>query len=86
MRGDLEGNVAAEPRALASGFLRWVQQRGARLWAPLEIMDIQSSKRSTLSLSKDGFTIDSQHIVLFAPAMNCQRLSRTTNTPSPPQG
>jgi glycine/D-amino acid oxidase-like deaminating enzyme len=57
-------NVTADPRALASGFLRRAQQLGARLFAPHEIADIQSGKRAALALTKDGFTIQSRHIVL----------------------
>jgi glycine/D-amino acid oxidase-like deaminating enzyme len=59
-----DDNVAADPRALASGFLRRAQQLGARLWAPHEIADIQSGKRTALAMTKDGFTIQSRQIVL----------------------
>jgi glycine/D-amino acid oxidase-like deaminating enzyme len=59
-----DDNVTADPRALASGFLRRAQQLGARLFAPHEIADIQSGKRAALALTKDGFTIQSRHIVL----------------------
>jgi glycine/D-amino acid oxidase-like deaminating enzyme len=59
-----DDNVAADPRALASGFLRRAQQLGARLWAPHEIADIQSGKRNALAMTKDGFTIQSRQIVL----------------------
>src|SRR5580704_14736291 len=57
-------SVAADPRALASGFLRRAQQLGARLFAPHEIADIQSGKRAALAVTKDGFTIQSRQIVL----------------------
>jgi glycine/D-amino acid oxidase-like deaminating enzyme len=57
-------NVAADPRALASGFLRRARQLGARLFAPHEIVDIQSGRRAALAVTKDGFTIQSQQIVL----------------------
>jgi glycine/D-amino acid oxidase-like deaminating enzyme len=59
-----DDNVTADPRALASGFLRRAQQLGARLFAPHEIADIQSGQRAALALTKDGFTIQSRHIVL----------------------
>jgi glycine/D-amino acid oxidase-like deaminating enzyme len=59
-----DDNVAADPRALASGFLRRAQQLGARLLAPHEIVDIQSGKRAALAVTKDGFTIESRQIVL----------------------
>jgi glycine/D-amino acid oxidase-like deaminating enzyme len=59
-----DGNIAADPRALASGFLRRAQQLGARLFAPHEIADIQSGKRAALAFTKDGFTIQARQIVL----------------------
>jgi glycine/D-amino acid oxidase-like deaminating enzyme len=59
-----DDNVTADPRALASGFLRRAQQLGAQLFAPHEIADIQSGQRAALALTKDGFTIQSRHIVL----------------------
>jgi len=59
-----DDNVAADPRALASGFLRRAQQLGARLYAPHEIADIQSEKHAVLATTKDGLTIQSRQIVL----------------------
>jgi glycine/D-amino acid oxidase-like deaminating enzyme len=59
-----DDNITADPRALASGFLRRAQQLGAQLFAPHEIADIQSGQRAALALTKDGFTIQSRHIVL----------------------
>jgi glycine/D-amino acid oxidase-like deaminating enzyme len=56
-------SVAADPRALASGFLRRAHQLGARLFAPHEIVDIKCGKRSVLAPTKDGFTIESKQIV-----------------------
>ena len=41
-----DDNVTADPRALASGFLRRAQQLGAQLFAPHEIADIQSGQRA----------------------------------------
>jgi glycine/D-amino acid oxidase-like deaminating enzyme len=57
------GSVAADPRALCSGFLRRAQQLGARLFAPHEVVDIKCGKRSVLTATKDGFTIESRQIV-----------------------
>src|SRR5580658_1112660 len=59
-----DNNVAADPRALASGFLRRARQLGARLFAPHEIVDIQCGKRAVTALTKDHFTIESRQIVL----------------------
>jgi glycine/D-amino acid oxidase-like deaminating enzyme len=57
-------NIAADPRALASGFLRRATELGARLFAPHEVVDIQSGKRDALAVTKDGFTIQARQIVL----------------------
>ena len=59
-----DNNVATDPRALASGFLRRARQLGPRLFAPHEIVDIQSGKRAALAVTKDRFTIESRQIVL----------------------
>jgi glycine/D-amino acid oxidase-like deaminating enzyme len=59
-----DNNVAADPRALASGFLRRAQQLGARLYAPHEIADIHSRKHTAIAVTKDRFTIESRQIVL----------------------
>ena len=59
-----DDNVAVDPRALASGFLRRAQQLGAYLWAPHEVADIQCGRRAVLTLTKDGYTIQSRQIVL----------------------
>jgi glycine/D-amino acid oxidase-like deaminating enzyme len=61
-----DDNLAVDPRALASGFLRRAQQRGARLCAPHEIMDIQSGQRGILAVTKDGLTIQSRQVVMCA--------------------
>lgn len=57
-------NVAADPRALAAGILRGAEKFGARLFAPHEVVDIQSGERSATALTKDGITIRSRQIVL----------------------
>ncbi len=59
-----DDNVAADPRALAAGFLRRAEKFGARLFSPHEVVDIQSGKRAATALTKDGFTIHSRQIVL----------------------
>ena len=56
-------SVAADPRALASGFLRRAHQIGARLVAPHEVVDIKCGRRSVLAATKDGFAIESTQIV-----------------------
>jgi glycine/D-amino acid oxidase-like deaminating enzyme len=57
-------NVTADPRRLASGFLRRAMQLGARLLSPYDVIDIQCGKRSTLVQAKEGFEIQGRHVVL----------------------
>ncbi len=59
-----DNNVAADPRALAAGFLRRAQRLGARIYAPHEIVDIHPGRRAALAVTKDHFTIESRQIVL----------------------
>jgi glycine/D-amino acid oxidase-like deaminating enzyme len=59
-----DNNIAADPRALASGFLRRALQLGTKLFAPHEIVDIQSGRHAALAVTKDRFTIESRQIVL----------------------
>jgi FAD dependent oxidoreductase len=59
-----DNSVAADPRALASGFLRRTLQLGARLLAPHEIVDIQSGRRAASAVTRDGFTLECRQIVL----------------------
>jgi glycine/D-amino acid oxidase-like deaminating enzyme len=59
-----DDNIAADPRALAAGFLKRAERLGARLYAPHEIVDIHAGSRNVLALTKDGFTIDARQIVL----------------------
>jgi glycine/D-amino acid oxidase-like deaminating enzyme len=58
-----DDSVAADPRALASGFLRRAQQLGALLFAPHEIANIYSGKRAALAVTKDDLTIQSRQVV-----------------------
>jgi glycine/D-amino acid oxidase-like deaminating enzyme len=59
-----DNNIAADPRARASGFLRRALQLGTKLFAPHEIVDIQSGRHAALAVTKDRFTIESRQIVL----------------------
>ena len=59
-----DNNVAADPRALAAGFLRRAQHLGVRIYSPHEIVDVQSGRRKALSVTKEGLTIESRQVVL----------------------
>lgn len=57
------GNLAADPRRLAGGYLRAAIAGGARLHAPCEITTV-AHKRSTIAASTaDGHTIRCRHLV-----------------------
>ena len=47
-------NFAADPRRLASGFLRAAIARGARVYAPVEVTDIRATRRGVEAGTKDG--------------------------------
>lgn len=58
-----DDSVVVDPRALTSGILRRARQLGAQLFAPREIVDIQSGKRVARAVTKDGLTINARQIV-----------------------
>ncbi len=59
-----EGNLAADPVALALGLMRQAQQLGARLYCPYEISDVQAGRRSVLVSTADGFEIQACKLIL----------------------
>ncbi len=57
------GNLEADPRRLAAGFLRAALARGVRLYAPAEVVDIEASKSSVLVATDSGRTIRARTVV-----------------------
>lgn len=57
------GNAVAEPRKLAAGFLRAAIARGAKLYAPLEVLDVQPQARGVKALLSNGLTITARHLI-----------------------
>jgi len=57
------GNVTADPRRLAAGFLRAAVGRGARIFTPVEIIAVQPQRSSTRVLTSAGNTIRAKHVV-----------------------
>lgn len=58
------GNLAVDPRKLASGLLLKALERGARFYAPAEMKSIESGKRDVSVVTKDGPVIKAEHVVL----------------------
>ena len=56
-------NLVADPRRLAAGFLNAALGRGARLFAPAEIMDIQTSRTRVRAATRHGPVITCRSLV-----------------------
>lgn len=50
-------NMEADPRLLTAGYLRVAAQRGVRIKAPVEIVDVQPSSRHVRARTSDGLAI-----------------------------
>ncbi|MCC7126202.1 MAG: FAD-binding oxidoreductase, partial [Acidobacteria bacterium] len=59
-----EGNIAADPRRLASALLRIAVRRGARVLSPVEVTDIEATRRGVDVRTAAGRTIRARHLVL----------------------
>lgn len=57
------GNLVAEPRKLAGGFLRVAHARGARILSPVDIVDVDETKRQVLATTSAGFEIRAKYLV-----------------------
>jgi glycine/D-amino acid oxidase-like deaminating enzyme len=58
------GNLALDPRKLASGLLRKALDRKARIYAPVEATGIEAGSGSVTVATKDGPLIVADHVVL----------------------
>lgn len=58
------GNYSADPRRLAAGYLNVAIGRGARLYAPVDICDVEPSEAGVTLRSKNGPAIRAQHMVV----------------------
>ena len=56
-------NIEANPRQLANGYLRAAIQRGAKVFAPVEIVAVESGERSVKAVTADGNVIGCRHLV-----------------------
>jgi glycine/D-amino acid oxidase-like deaminating enzyme len=57
------GNVAADPRRLAAGFLRNALTNGARLYAPVEVVGVESHSRGVTVATDVGPVARAGHLV-----------------------
>jgi glycine/D-amino acid oxidase-like deaminating enzyme len=57
------GNVGANPRKLALGYLRAAASRGAAIYAPVEIVTIEPRSRDVLALTKGGQRLRCKYLV-----------------------
>jgi glycine/D-amino acid oxidase-like deaminating enzyme len=56
-------NVSADPRRMAAGYLRAALRRGARLYAPVEITDVEPLSASVRCQTRTGRVICASHLV-----------------------
>jgi glycine/D-amino acid oxidase-like deaminating enzyme len=56
-------NMAADPRRLAAGFLEAARARGARLCAPVDIVEIAPRKTGVTAATADGRSIRARRVV-----------------------
>ncbi len=56
-------NYMADPRLLAAGYLNAALARGARLYAPVEVTDIEASQSGVIAATKDGPEIQCKSLV-----------------------
>lgn len=57
------GNLAADPRRLAAGFLRAALERGARLHAPAEVVDVEACEGGVSAATAAGPVVRARHLV-----------------------
>ena len=57
------GDLAVDPRRLTGGYLRSAIDRGARLYAPVEVTDIATSREGVTAVTGDGPAIRADTIV-----------------------
>src|SRR5690606_33216455 len=55
-------DLAVNPRRLTSGYLRAAMAQGARIFAPVEVIDIEASAHGVAAKTRDGPVIRAGHI------------------------
>lgn len=57
------GNYSADPRRLATGYLHAAIARGARLYSPVDVSDVEPSEAGVVIHTKDGPDVRAKHLV-----------------------
>jgi glycine/D-amino acid oxidase-like deaminating enzyme len=57
------GDFVADPRKLAAGYLRAAVRRRAKIFAPVDVVDVQEHPRHVLATTSQGLTIRARHAV-----------------------
>jgi glycine/D-amino acid oxidase-like deaminating enzyme len=57
------GDFVADPRKLAAGYLRAAARRGARVFAPVDVVDVVEGKRVSVATTSQGHEIRARHVV-----------------------
>lgn len=56
-------NLAADPRRLAAGYLKVAKRRGTRLFFPVEIVKVESTRASIHAFTATGVEIRARHLI-----------------------
>jgi glycine/D-amino acid oxidase-like deaminating enzyme len=57
------GNLAADPRRLAHGFLQAAVSRGARLASPVEVVSVRPTRGGVIATTSTGRAVTARHLV-----------------------
>lgn len=57
------GNLTADPRRLAAGFLRKAVERGARIYSPVEVLDVEPGRGVVRLETATGHEVRAHHVV-----------------------
>jgi len=72
-------NYMADPRLLAAGYLNAAIARGARLYAPVEVTDVEASTSGVTAATKDGPEINAKSLVFATGYEMAKRVPKKGN-------
>ena len=58
------GNIGVNPRRLTAGYLQAAKSNGARIFAPVTISDVASTKRGVIAKTANGFRLKCKTLIL----------------------
>ena len=73
-------NFMADPRLLAAGYLNAATDRGARLYSPVEVTDIEATKSGVTAATRDGPDIKAKSLVFATGYEMPKAIPRKGNT------